>query len=137
LRSIPIALVPSAGAPAQVGNALPVVHEIFHALRRLLEHGKATVIDLRAIPFGPGDEERLFTLLGRGEVQASLSALGTSHIWETAYPGVWIVDHANDADERVALQVEITRFPNILRSHEDDVRESMVRLEQELRRSRG
>ena len=47
-------------------NAWPVLHEIRHALRRLAEEGEGTIIDLRAIPFGPGDEELLLRTLGEG-----------------------------------------------------------------------
>ncbi len=55
-------------------NTLPLLNEVRHALKRLVRTGESTIIDLRAIPFGPGDEERLLDLLGQGEVMATLDA---------------------------------------------------------------
>lgn len=111
------------------GNALPILHEIRHGLERLAASGEATLIDLRAIPFGPGDEERLLGLLGRGEARASIDALGTTHIWESAIPAVWLVDHYNGDDERIALHVEINRIPDILCTQPEDIRDAVDRLD--------
>ena len=43
---------------------------------RLADTGEPTRIDLAALPFGPGDEKRLLGWLGRGEVSATIDALG-------------------------------------------------------------
>lgn len=128
LEDIPVVVESCATPVATVGNALPILNEISHALRRLLDHDEATVIDLRAIPFGPGDEERLFSALGEGEVVAILNALGETRVTETGYPGVWVVDHRNTEDEPIALQIEITRMPAILHSREEDISEGLERL---------
>ena len=37
------------------GQVAPVLHEIRHALSRLVETGEPTRIDLSAMPYGPGD----------------------------------------------------------------------------------
>jgi hydrogenase-1 operon protein HyaF len=111
------------------GNALPILHEIRHGLERLVLTGEPTVIDLRAIPFGPGDEARLLQRLGRGEVEASVHALGESHIWESAIPGVWLIDHRNTEGERLALHIEIDRIPTILLAQPEDLAEAATRLE--------
>ncbi len=115
-----------------MGNALPILHEIQHALQRLLDSGETTVIDLRAIPFGPGDEERLLAILGVGEIEATLNALGETNVSETGYPGVWLLDHRNQDNERIALQVEITLIPEILCSRREDVCDSLERLADDL-----
>lgn len=114
------------------GNAEPVLHEILYALQLLHEKGETTTIDLRSMPFGPGDEARLLNTLGRGEVSAKLDALGDSEIWETAFAGVWIVDHQNASGEHIALQVEVTHIPGILCSQRPDITESISRLEDQL-----
>ena len=57
------------------GNAEPILHEIRHAVARLLENGEATVIDLRAMPFGPGDEQRFEEVIGEGAVAATVEEL--------------------------------------------------------------
>ena len=118
--------------PLVTGNALPLLYEIRHGLRRLSDTGEPTVLDLRAIPFGPGDEERLFSVLGVGEVTAQISALGESTVKETRYPAVWIVEHKNSDKERIALQIEITEIPTILKTQPGDVEDSLVHLDDTL-----
>lgn len=103
------------------GNALPILHEVRHALGRLIAAGETTQIDLEAIPFGPGDLERLTALLGAGEVSATIAALGPTLIQETAIPGVWLVDYRNSDDERLALHVEVATIPGILRVQPEDL----------------
>jgi hydrogenase-1 operon protein HyaF len=132
LERIPIA-VDSEGSNSQDwGNTLPILHEVRHGLKRLAASGEPTLIDLGGMPFGPGDEERLLALLGRGEVQASLEALGDTRIWEASIPAVWLVDHRNGAGERIALHIEITRIPAILCTQPEDIQSAADRLDQRL-----
>ena len=114
------------------GNVLPVLHEVLHALRRFGESGESLTIDLRAIPFGPGDEERLLETLGEGEIRAAIDSLGRTDVWETRYPGVWIVDHRNTEGVRIGLQVEITDVPALIRTPGDDIRDAVAELEEML-----
>jgi hydrogenase-1 operon protein HyaF len=129
LENISVNVIIGARDTPEWGNALPILHEIRHGLARLADSGESTLIDLRAIPFGPGDEQRLLDLLGRGEVEAGLRALGETRVWETAIPAVWLVDHYNGEGERIALQVEIDRIPQILCTQEEDVRNATARLD--------
>jgi len=115
-------------------NTIPLMHEVNHALKRLIRTGEGTIIDLRAIPFGPGDEARLLQLLGEGEVTASMDALGRTTVRETGFSGVWLVDHYNSEEERIAFQIEITDIPDLLRAQDEDMGESLQRLEYLLRR---
>jgi hydrogenase-1 operon protein HyaF len=110
-------------------NALPVLHEVRHALRRLVESGESTVIDLHSMPFGPGDEEDLLAALGTGEVAAQLDALGESRITETTYPGVWVVDHYNTHGKRIAFQIEVATVPSVLVAQAADMADGLQRLE--------
>ena len=71
-------------------NVKPILHEIRHALDKLLESGESSIIDLRSIPLAPGEEDTIITTLGHGEVHAQLDALGPSEIYETQYAGVWL-----------------------------------------------
>ncbi|MBT2971747.1 MAG: hypothetical protein B6D72_14830 [gamma proteobacterium symbiont of Ctena orbiculata] len=113
-------------------NAIPVMHEVLHALKRLKERGDVTSIDLNSMPFGPGDEETLLSYLGCGEVTIELQSLGKSRICETFYPGVWLVDHYNATGDRIALSIEINRVPEIVRSQPEDISDAIIRLEQQL-----
>ena len=102
------------------GNADPILHEIAHALSSLLETGAETTIDLGAIPFAGGDERRMDAVLGTGEVRAVLRVMGESHVQETAIPGVWRVDHFDEAGETQSRFIEITFMPGILKTQRED-----------------
>jgi len=111
------------------GNALPILHEIRHGVERLAKSGEPSLIDLRAIPFGPGDEARLLARLGRGEVEATIQALGETRIWESTIPAVWLIDHYNAEGQRIALHIEIDRIPSILVTPAEDLAEASSRLD--------
>ncbi|NCF16076.1 MAG: hypothetical protein GWP62_12250 [Gammaproteobacteria bacterium] len=111
------------------GNVRPILNEVMHAIDRLLETDEPTTIDLAGLPFGPGELEHLEAALGTGELSAKLDALGTSRIRETAYPGVWWLEHRNAFDEVVGRYLEITRTPEILSSQDADIIAGRARLE--------
>ena len=110
------------------GNALPVLHEIAHALVRLLETGEPTTIDLGAIPFAGGDERKMDELLGSGEVRATLDLMGTSHVAETGIAGVWRVDHFGEDGQTLSRFVEVTWVPDILKTQREDAESGLARL---------
>jgi len=116
------------GGEVFTGNVLPILNEIRHALQRLLEKDETTTIDLRGIPMGPGEEEHLESLLGTGEVTATLDAMGRSTVNETSLAGVWLVVHHNDNDDILGKFIEITRYPTILESQTEDMRGALERL---------
>ena len=109
-------------------NVTPLLHEVKHALEYLIETGKSTVIDLRSIPLAPGEEDKILQVLGRGEVQAQLDALGTSEVYETQYTGAWIVTHYNDEQEIISRFIEVTIMPEILCSQTEDIMAAFSRL---------
>ncbi len=127
---IPVAVgTPGPTSADAFGNALPILSEIRQALRRLIDGGEPSCIDLAAMPFGPGDEAQLLELLGRGEVDARVDALGPTHVRETAIPCVWLVDYRDADDQRLALQIEITEVPPILRGQLADLADGLRRLD--------
>jgi hydrogenase-1 operon protein HyaF len=113
-------------------NVQPLLHEIRHALAKLLDDGECTVIDLRSIPLAPGEEQKLLDKLGQGEVTAQLSALGSTNFVETRYPGVWVVEHFNSNDEVIGKFIEVCEIPDLLRSQQDDIREGLEQLQTQL-----
>ncbi len=126
----------------QLGNALtwnvqPILHEIRHALRRLLDSDQSSIIDLRSIPLAPGEEETLLDTLGCGEVHAKLSALGPSEIYETRFAGVWLVTHYNAENNVIGRFIEITRLPDILQSQTEDMAAALEQLQRELENDPG
>ena len=114
--------------PFSRGNVRPLLNEIVHALDRLLDDNEPTVIDLASLPFAPVELEELEDALGEGELTAELDALGKSLIRETAYPGVWWVEHQNSGGEVVGRYIEITRSPEILVSQDADIGAGRARL---------
>lgn len=113
-------------------NVEPILHEIRHALKKLLDGGEASIIDLRSIPLAPGEEETIIETLGRGEVEARLDVLGPSDIYETQYAGVWVVTHYNDSDSIVSRFIEVTEIPDVLKSQQEDIVHALNALVTEL-----
>lgn len=112
-------------APAQV---LAVLNEIDAQLQALADQGTESAIDLRSLPFFPGDNELLRDLLGEGELKATLDSLGPTYIHETRVPGVWWVTHYNEAEEKIAEFIEITRLPALLQTDADSLQHSPTAL---------
>lgn len=122
---------------AASGNITPLLHEIRHALRRVVQGGEGTTIDLGSLPLAPGEEKRIEDLLGQGEVRAELSALGPTVVQETRYPGVWFITHRNTEQEVVARFIEVTRMPELLLSQSDDMRRAVSELDAKLTGGNG
>lgn len=114
------------------GNDLPVLHEIRHALIKLLESGEDTTIDLRAIPMAPGEEAKIESILGKGEVTAELDTLGKSSIVETGISGVWLTTHFNAEEEIVSKFIEVCFIPSLLKSQQQDIENGINKLKEEL-----
>ncbi|MCG6871940.1 MAG: hydrogenase expression/formation protein [Gammaproteobacteria bacterium] len=113
-------------------NAVPLLAEIRHALERLTKTGEGTVIDLLSVPMTGNDLSDLASALGSGEVEARLDALGPSLVRETAYPGVWWVEHFNAGQQTIARHIEVTPVPEILRADPRALEESAARLARQL-----
>ena len=129
---IPLVRIDSGCPSSNHGNPVPLLHEVRHALTRLLEVGEPSCIDLRALPMGPGDEAALDEILGIGEVAASVSALGSSNVLETSFPGVWVVTHRNEDGQIMSRFIEVAFVPKILASQIPDIQEGCERLKAEL-----
>lgn len=114
------------------GNVQPLLHEIRHALEKLLANDGNTIIDLRSIPLAPGEEQKLLDTLGQGEVYARLHAMGPTEVVETRYPGVWVVVHFNNNDEVIGKFIEVCEMPDLLRSQQEDVRHGLEQLQAQL-----
>ena len=137
LSGVPIQVDRPADPVRERGNALPILHEVRHALERLIATGEGTQIDLNAIPFGPGDEDRLTAILGTGEVSAAIQALGPTLVQETAVPGVWLVDYHNSEGERLAFHIEVATTPSILGAQPEDLATSIAALDARMQPGTG
>lgn len=113
-------------------NVKPLLHEIKHGLNTLIETGSTTIIDLRSIPLAPGEEDKILNMLGQGEVQAQMNALGLSEVIETRYSGVWVVTHFNDEGNIISRFIEVTTMPEILNSQTEDMMTAYSQLSETL-----
>ncbi|MGD8925973.1 MAG: hydrogenase expression/formation C-terminal domain-containing protein [Thioalkalispiraceae bacterium] len=120
-----IEVVVSHNSPSQVAA---ILNEIDELLKQLIEQNKPSAIDLRSLPLFPGDYENLRELLGEGEITAKLNSLGPSSIVETRIPGVWWCTHYNEADEKIAEFIEITRIPELLLTDSVELQQSRSKL---------
>lgn len=116
----------------QTGNIPPLLHEIRHALRQLLDTGETTTIDLRGLPMAPGEQEQLLDFLGKGEIRVHMDALGESEIIEAGFPGVWLITHYNTNREIMGKFIEITRMPAILETQAADIEDGLLILQDKL-----
>ena len=124
VNELPTGRAPDAGS----GNLPLLLNEIRHALEQLLASGAVHTIDLRTIPLGPGEEERLLETLGVGELSASFDALGRSELQECSYPGVWRITHWNTAGEVTGRFIEVSYAPALLAADPDEIRAGLERL---------
>ena len=110
-----------------------VLKEIQTSLRRLIESGKPSVIDLRSLPrMRSATYRSLKEVLSTGEVTAVIEADVRITVRETQYPGVWWLTRAHEQGGIVTEFIEITLIPDILRPHAADLRAGLQRLDQAL-----
>ncbi len=105
-----------------------LIMEVAGLLRRLIDHGEVGTIDLLGLPLSASCVASLEERLGKGEVTAWLDAAGRSEIRETRYPGVWWSRHSNETGRPIAMLIEVTFVPDILRAGMEDVRRGRDRL---------
>ena len=116
--------IPVKALDTPTGMANAVMHELSGYLAHLAETGESNIIDLLSLPMTEADINELADMLGVGEVSATITSIGSSSIRETAYRGIWWVTHYGDDEKVVSELIEITRVPEILITHMDEIRHS-------------
>jgi len=111
------------------GNAAVLLREIADRVRRLIDCGETSAIDLLAMPLNAADLDWLRERLGTGEIRITLEADGKSTLNETNCPGVWWVMHHNPSGGVMSAFIEVTHVPELVKAHVDDVRSGLERLE--------
>ncbi len=102
--------------------------EVAVLLQDLIMHDRPGGIDLLGLPLSPACLAALEQRLGHGEIAATLSISGTSLIRETKFPGVWWTRHSDETGRVVALLIEVTEVPEILRARQADMETAHRRL---------
>ena len=86
-----------------------------------METGATNFLDIKSLPLTANDLEQLRLILGRGEVEAIITALGPTHVSETLIPGVWWVTHKNSNEQVINEFIEVTSLPEILLTHHEEL----------------
>lgn len=115
--------------------ACAVLREIATMMDQLVRTGVGGTVDLRSLPLTDFDRFELAEKLGDGEVRASVTAGGTSTVFETKFAGVWWVRHEGAEGQVAAEQIVIARAPDILLAHPSDISAAQARLSTLLTRS--
>ena len=130
LDAIPIHVINTLPAgPSLTGNAPPLLRELAEQVKRLLESGESSAIDLSALPLTPNDLDWLREKLGSGEISVTLQASGESTLNETACPGVWWVTHRNEQGAVTSQFIEVAFVPELVKAHPQDVTSGLETLE--------
>jgi len=116
--------IPAASIPGN-GSARAILREVERLLTALLEDDEGASIDIHAMGLGEADYALLEEELGVGEVRAEVENLGPTRLYETGLPGVWWVNHYNEAGALVAEFLEVAYCTDILITPVEDVREGL------------
>jgi hydrogenase-1 operon protein HyaF len=132
LTDIGIRIEPPARTGGLGGGVAAVLSELVSMLERVALGGKPATIDLRSLPMSPQDRIELQQTLGRGEVQATLTADGVSTLQETGVSGVWWIEHRDRHGELIAELIEVAAIPQILEVSSDEMIASAQALRERL-----
>ena len=119
-------------SPEITENVRALLSEISTMLSTLINDAKTDIIDLPSLPLLAGEHDAIKTILGQGEIQASLDSLGSSTIYETALSGVWWISHNNENGDCIAETIEVTTIPKILESQPADIEIASLALKEQL-----
>ena len=119
-------------SPEITENVRALLSEISTMLSTLINDDKTDIIDLHSLPLLAGEHDAIKTILGQGEIQASLDSLGSSTIYETALSGVWWISHNNENGDCIAETIEVTTIPKILESQPADIEIASLALKEQL-----
>jgi hydrogenase-1 operon protein HyaF len=103
------------------GNAPAVLGEIETLLDSLLRTGEGGAVDIRGLPMSAADRRWLQDQLGQGEVEILMDIGGRSRVLETAFPGVWWLEHRDEGGNLVSEFIQVAYVPELISAHPDDV----------------
>ena len=103
--------------------------EVADLLENFLAHGRPGSIDLAGLPLSASCLAALEQRLGHVEISAMIRVSGESETRETAFPGVWWTSHADETGRIIAMLIEVTDVPDILRAGKADMARGQIRLQ--------
>ena len=111
---------------------IPILHEMVTMLKTLMSSGQCNILDLRHEPLDLEEIAALKELLGNGEVNANLNALGSTNIRETSISGVWWITHYNPDGNILSEFIEITTCPEMFKTFPEELEPALVKLQDKL-----
>ncbi|MEE4295016.1 MAG: hydrogenase expression/formation C-terminal domain-containing protein [Wenzhouxiangella sp.] len=115
------------------GGVKAIGFEILSHLERFLENGETAAIDMRGLPMAPNEYKELLEMLGQGELDLTLEMGGKTRIRETAYSGVWWIQHQGPDDRIQSEYLEINRIPDFLCAQTDQIEDAVKALSDRLK----
>ncbi|RFF28068.1 MULTISPECIES: hydrogenase expression/formation C-terminal domain-containing protein [unclassified Wenzhouxiangella] len=112
---------PAPGDDILGGGVRALGYEIAARLETLHETGESGAIDIKSIPMAAAEFESFRQMLGQGEVDFTLELDGQTRIRETAFPGVWWIQHKDPEGQVVAEHIEINHVPDLLRAQAEEI----------------
>ena len=103
----------------------------------LVEQASEHSVDLFSLPITEHEKQELEQLLGKGEVDITLTTVGNSRIFETSYNGIWWVRHYAADELLISEFIEVTWIPEIIKSHPSDVALSADRMKKIIHQDEG
>jgi len=132
-QAIPLAIKSAPGKSTTIGGGVQAMaHEILSHLQRLHETGETAAIDLKSLPMAPDEFHGIKKILGQGEIDLTLELDGPTRIRETAYAGIWWIQHTGKDGRILAEFIEITRFPDFLGAQPDQIADAARHLRDRL-----
>ena len=132
-QAIPLAIKSAPGKTTTIGGGVQAMaHEILSHLERLHETGETAAIDLKSLPMAPDEFHGIKKMLGQGEIDLTLELDGPTRIRETAYAGIWWIQHTGKDGRILAEFIEITRFPDFLGAQPDQIADAARHLRDRL-----
>ncbi len=132
-QAIPLKVKTSPDGVTIGGGVKAIGFEILTRLEGLLATGEGGAIDLRGLPMAPNEYEELLAMLGVGELDLTIDFNGPTRIRETAYPGVWWIQHKDGEDRVLAEYIEINRIPDFLCAQTDQIEDAARALSDRLK----
>lgn len=133
-QTIPLTVSTSPGKSSTIGGGVQAMaHEILSHLERLHATGETAAIDLKSLPMAPDEFHGIKKMLGQGELDLTVDMDGPTRIRETAYAGVWWIQHTGEDGRILAEYIEIARFPDFLSAQPDHIAEALRHLRDRLK----
>lgn len=125
----PLAVDPAHGTSPQV---LSLLNEVAALLDQWTQSSEGGSVDIGRLPLSRVEREALTALLGSGEVDAQVDALGKSRIRETSIPGVWWVTHFDGESAVIGEFIEVAQTPELVSAQREDMIRGLERLNDRL-----